>query len=64
MNKMCFCKEGIKVVEQTLCQSQAETPTAPKSAGMEMDSVLKVKEEKVITEELDSLLDTFFKSRT
>lgn len=42
------------MVARTLRKSQAETPTTPKPASTEMDSLLKVKEEKVITGKLDS----------
>lgn len=49
--------EGTTVVEWTLRKTQAETPTTPKQASTEMDSLLKIKKEKEITGELDSGLN-------
>ncbi len=45
------------MVAWTLRKSQAETPMKPKPASTEKDSLMKVKEEKEITGELDSGLN-------
>lgn len=55
--------EGTTVVAWTLRKSQAETPTKPKPASTEKDSLLKVKAEKEITGELDSGLNLKKKRR-
>ena len=49
--------EGTTVVAWTLRKSQAETPTTPKPASTETDSLLKVREEKEITGETDTALN-------